>query len=451
MEPSGPRAPSWTAIAPEPACEERGRVRRLPGVRPRRPRPPAHRELGEQHRVMWEHPSMARYLDRLGRFARVICFDKRGAGISDPVSTGALPTLEHWVDDARAVLDARRFGERRAPGRRRGRPGDDVRRDVPAADARPRAGEHLRADAPGRRPRSGCPSRRPSACSSRGSRAGAPTPRSGSRRRASRTTHLQRWARHYMRLSATPAMAAIIPLGAPARRAVGAAEHPGADPRAPQGREPALPGGHGAIPRRAHPGAKYVELPGADWYPPFVDAEGVLDEVEEFLTGDRPAPPDDRILATVMFTDIVGSTDLAARIGDQRWLDVKAARRARARAPRALSRARDRHDGRWLPRDLRRSGRAVRCASEIATAVESLDISVRAGLHTGEVELQDGQVAGIAVHIAARVMAHAEPGRVLVSGTVTDLVVGSGIRTTISGPAEGRAGEWRLFEFVGLS
>ena len=148
MEPSGPRAPSWTAVAPEPAyAKERGRVRRLPGVRPRRPRPPAHRELGEHHEVMWERPSMARYLDRLGRFARVICFDKRGAGISDPVSTGALPTLEHWVDDARAVLDAA-GSESAALLARRGRPdGDDVRRDVPAADARPRAGEHLRADA----------------------------------------------------------------------------------------------------------------------------------------------------------------------------------------------------------------------------------------------------------------------------------------------------------------
>jgi class 3 adenylate cyclase len=169
------------------------------------------------------------------------------------------------------------------------------------------------------------------------------------------------------------------------------------------------------------------------------------------LTGARPAPAQDRILATVLFTDIVGSTDLAARLGDQRWLDLRAAHDGLVRT----------HLDRYRGKEVDTTGdgflatfdgpaRAVRCASEIASAVRSLGIEIRAGLHSGEVEIQDGQIAGIAVHIAARVMALAGEGRVLVSGTVKDLVVGSPIRFADRGshPLRGVPGEWRLFEVI---
>ena len=165
-----------------------------------------------------------------------------------------------------------------------------------------------------------------------------------------------------------------------------------------------------------------------------MNAEPVLDEIEEFLTGARPASAQDRILATVMFTDIVGSTDLAARLGDQRWLELRAAHDGLVRTEL----------GRYRGNEVATTGdgflatfdgpaRAVKCASEITSAVRSLGIKVRAGLHSGEVEIQDRQIAGIAVHIAARVMALAHEGQVLVSGTVKDLVVGSAIRFADSG------------------
>ena len=200
-------------------------------------------------------------------------------------------------------------------------------------------------------------------------------------------------------------------------------------------------------------GAKYVELPGSDWYPPFQDSEPLLDEIEEFLTGTRPAPAQDRILATVMFTDVVGSTRLAARLGDQGWLDLRAKHDAVVRSQ--LERFRGKEvtttgDGFLAIFD--GPARAVRCASEIAAAVRSLGIEIRAGLHTGEIEVQGAQIAGLAVHIAARVMAIARDGRVLVSGTVKDLVVGSGIEFEDLGAHQlkGVPGEWRVHEVTAL-
>ena len=266
---------------------------------------------------------------------------------------------------------------------------------------------------------------------------------------------MQRWVGRYMRLSASPAVATRVyrwVIHVDVRSVLPSIQAPtlilhregNLHYRAPMGRYLA----------EHIPGAKYVELPGADWYPPFVDAEPVLDEIEEFLTGDRPAPTDDRTLATVLFTDIVGSTGHAARLGDRRWLDLRAAHDELVRS----------HLERFRGREIATTGdgflaifdgpaRAVRCAAEIASSVRSLGLEIRAGLHSGEVELQGAQVAGIAVHIAARVMALAEAGRVLVSGTVKDLVVGSPIRFTDRGPhsLRGVPGRWSVYEVAGLS
>ena len=176
--------------------------------------------------------------------------------------------------------------------------------------------------------------------------------------------------------------------------------------------------------------AKYVELPGEDHLPYTGDGDSVVDEIEEFLTGSRSGTAEpDRVLATVLFTDIVGWTRRAAELGDREW--------------RALL---DRHDqivrqelARFRRREVKNLGdgvlatfdgpaRAVRCASSIAQTVQPLGITVRSGLHTGEIELKREDIGGIAVHIAARVAALAEPGESLVSSTVRDLVAGSGLR-----------------------
>jgi class 3 adenylate cyclase len=407
--------------------------------------------------VMWEHPSMARYLNRLGRFARVICFDKRGAGLSDPVSLGALPTLEHWIDDARIVLDAvgstgaALIGDAEGgpmammfaatyPQRTRalvlvntfakllraadypiGMPEEAAERLLQIWEASWGTGVVLELSAP--------------------SFASDP--------------QMQRWVGRYMRLSAPPGASTRMyrwVLQVDVRSVLPTIQAPTLILHRAENRHYRVPMGRYLA--EHIPDAKYLELPGADWYPPSVNAEPVLDEIEEFLTGARPAPADDRILATVLFTDIVDSTKLAAQLGDHRWLDLRAAHDGLVRT----------HLQRYRGTDVTTTGdgflatfdgpaRAVRCASEIVTAVRSLGIEIRAGLHTGEVEIQDGQIAGIAVHIAARVMALADKDRVLVSSTVKDLVVGSAISFADRGPhaLRGIPGQWRLFEVTGLA
>jgi class 3 adenylate cyclase len=191
-----------------------------------------------------------------------------------------------------------------------------------------------------------------------------------------------------------------------------------------------------------------VELPGIDHLPWAGDSEAVLGEIEEFLTGARTVPEPDRVLATVMFTDIVGSTGRAAELGDARWRELLSVHQTAVR--RELSRFRGREvktlgDGCLATFD--GPARAIRCGRAIADAARALGLEVRIGLHSGEVELIGDDVAGIAVHIAARVGALATPGEVLASSTVKDLVAGSGIRFVDRGAThlKGISDEWRLF------
>jgi class 3 adenylate cyclase len=195
-------------------------------------------------------------------------------------------------------------------------------------------------------------------------------------------------------------------------------------------------------------GAKFIELPGADHIPWFGDQDALLDEVEEFLTGARRGPDVDRVLATVMFTDIVGSTERAAAVGDRKWRDILESYYALARSE--IDRFRGREidtagDGFLASFD--GPARAVRCARAISQEVASLGIQIRAGLHTGEVEMMGEKVGGIAVHIGARVATQAPAGEVLVSSTVKDLVSGSGIQFEDRGvqALKGVPGEWHLF------
>jgi class 3 adenylate cyclase len=195
------------------------------------------------------------------------------------------------------------------------------------------------------------------------------------------------------------------------------------------------------------PDARYLELPGSDnlwWLDP---AGALVGEVEEFLTGVRSAAEPDRILATVLFTDIVASTARVAELGDSQWREVLDRHSMAARAEI------ERYGGKLLKTTgdgllatFDGPGRAIRCAKGIVDAVRQLGLEIRAGLHAGEVEVMETDIGGIAVHIAARVMAHAKPGEVLVSSSVPPLVVGSGIEFDDRGEHElkGVPGTWRL-------
>jgi class 3 adenylate cyclase len=197
------------------------------------------------------------------------------------------------------------------------------------------------------------------------------------------------------------------------------------------------------------PGAKFVELPGDDHVFWASDVDNLADEIEEFLTGARPVREPDRVLATVVFTDIVGSTEKAAALGDRRWRALLESHDDVAR--REIDRHRGRHvkaigDGVLATFD--GPARGVRSAVAIRDAVRALGVDIRAGVHTGECELiRDGDIGGIAVHTGARVAALAAPGEVLVSSTVKDLVAGSGIEFEDRGEHElkGVPGQWRVY------
>ena len=199
------------------------------------------------------------------------------------------------------------------------------------------------------------------------------------------------------------------------------------------------------------PGAKLLELPGDDHPPGVGDTDSVIFGIEEFLTGSHQVVEPDRVLATVLFTDIVGSTDRLAALGDRRWLSVLEDHYRLARSEIARHRGREiKTTGDGMLATFDGPARAIRCANAIRSAVLQLGIDIRAGLHTGEVELLDQDLGGIAVHLGARVMAEAGPGEVLVSSTVKDLVAGSGIEFEDRGARalKGVPGEWRLFRVV---
>ncbi|MFQ5810829.1 MAG: adenylate/guanylate cyclase domain-containing protein, partial [Armatimonadota bacterium] len=348
----------------------------------------------------WEHPSLARFLHRLASFSRLILFDKRGTGLSDRVSVTELPTLEQRMDDVRAVMDA--AGSQRAAlvGISEGGPmcalfaatypertsalvmyGTYAKwiRDPQYPWARTRE-EHEQAFEVYER-RWGTPIGlhvfAPSVADDEGFR--------------------QWWARN-LRLAASPgAGVALYRMNVeidirhvlPAISVSSLILHRSGDLLIDIG-------GSRYIAQRI-PGAKYVELPGVDHLPWVGDADAILDEVQEFLTGVRPAPEPDRVLATVLFTDIVSSTAQAAELGDRRWRDLLDGYYALAR--RELDRFRGREvkttgDGFLATFD--GPARGIRCACAISEAVRPLGIAVRAGLHTGECEVMGEDVGGIA-------------------------------------------------------
>jgi len=402
--------------------------------------------------VMWEEPRYARFLERLASFSRLITFDKRGTGLSDPVPEGALPTLEERMDDVRAVLDA--VGSERAAVLGHSEGGNMsvlFAATYPERTAalvlvgcyakRVRSPDYPWAPAPEERARE-----IEEVARVWGSEAYAANLAPSM---ADDPTFVRGLAR-YLRLSASPrAAAALLRLNTeidvrevlPAIRVPTLLLYRTDDPdvRVEEGRW---------IASRI-PGARLVELPGRDHLMWAGDADAILDEIEAFLTGVRRGPDPDRVLLTLLFTDVVGSTDLAARLGDDRWKDVL------ERHNEILAAAVERFRGREVDRagdgilaTFDGPARAVRCATEAMRRVrDDLGIDLRAGVHTGEVELVGPAVRGLAVHLAARIAALAGPGEVLASSTVRDLVVGSGLAFADRGEHElkGIPGRWRLF------
>jgi pimeloyl-ACP methyl ester carboxylesterase len=399
--------------------------------------------------LMWDEPLYERFLRRLASFSRLIVFDKRGTGLSDPVPLDRLPTLEQRMDDVRAVLDA--VGSERAALFGNSEGGqmsilfaatypDRTSAVVTQGAFAKRIWSEEYPWAPTSVAREAEIREIESSWANLDSSALAPSTDEPFRRRLAT----------YIRRSASPA--------------VGAAflrMNNETDIRAvlPTLRVPALvlqrtgdldvDVGNGRWIAQQIPRAKYVELPGRDHIPWTVDQDEILDEIEEFLTGVRPEPEPDRILATVLFTDVIGSTARAAELGDRRWrglLDVHHA---------FVRRELDRHRGREV--DTAGDGflaifdgpaRAVRCARTLAEGMPGqVGLQIRAGVHTGECELAGGGVRGIAVHTGARVAAQAGPGEVLVSSTVRDLVAGSGIEFADRGShtLKGVPGKWRLY------
>jgi pimeloyl-ACP methyl ester carboxylesterase/class 3 adenylate cyclase len=202
------------------------------------------------------------------------------------------------------------------------------------------------------------------------------------------------------------------------------------------------------------PGAKLVELPGIDHMPWFGDIDALVQEVEEFLTGERHAAEPERVLATVQFTDIVRSTERAAALGDRKWREVLEKFQAMVREALREHRGREidtAGDGFLAAFD--GPARAIRCAAAVRAGARSQGLEIRAGVHTGECELIGGKLGGIAVHIGARVAGQAAPGEIVVSQTVKDLVAGSGLTFAERGThaLKGVPGEWRLYAFVAQS
>jgi class 3 adenylate cyclase len=403
--------------------------------------------------AMWEEPSLAEFFHRLSRFGRVICFDKRGSGVSDPVPLLSLPTLEEWMDDARVVLDAVESREAVVIGDTEGGPMAMLL--AATYPERVRALVLLNTFARWRRAPDypiGMPDETWEKLVALYERYWGQDPGMLGLTAPSLVgdARAEEWFTRYQRLSMPPGAATRMyrwVTRLDVRPVLPAISAPTLVLHRTENQHYRL--AFGRYLRDHVPGAKLVELPGADCYPFYTEAaDAVLDELGEFLTGARHQPASDRELATVLFTDIVRSTDLAARVGDARWLELRAAHNEVVRRHLAAFRGTEvttTGDGFLATFD--GPARAVHCAVRIRDSVRSLGMEVRAGLHTGEIERVEKDIAGIAVHIAARVMAAAAPGEVRVSGTLMDLVVGSGIVFDDRGwqDLKGVPGPWHLW------
>jgi class 3 adenylate cyclase len=402
--------------------------------------------------IEWERASVARFFRRLASFRRVIRFNMRGEGQSDPVAPRDWQTLEQRAEDMLAVLDA--VGSER-PALLGGVFGGHMMTFFAATHPERTAALVLF----GSTARFGWAPDYPWGLTAEQRESVVATAEGGWDQGVAMARMLApsladdpgfvAWVARLHRQSYTPG-------------AAGAAAHMTLETDLrhllPTIRVPTLVLCRSGMPLAGMEHARYlaghiaeaklVELRGDETIMYLGDADAVVDEVEEFLTGSRHAPEGDRVLATVLFTDMVGSTEHAAELGDRRWRDLLDAHDEAVR--RQLDRFRGREvntrgDGFLATFD--GPGRAILCACAIRDAVRALGIQVRAGLHTGEIELRGDDVAGVAVHIGSRVADIAGPGEVLVSGAVPPLIAGSGIEFDDRGEHElkGVPGTWHLY------
>ena len=399
--------------------------------------------------IFWEEPAYARFLTRLASFTRLILFDKRGTGLSDRVAE--MPNLEVRMDDVRAVLDT--VGSQRAALFGSSEGGVMCMLFAATYPSRTSAlimhGSYARLTSAPDYPWGFSAEVRSAFIDQAVREWGGPI---GLDDRAPSMAHDERfrawWARH-LRLSASPAaFATLSRMNAQidVRHVLPAIRVPTLILHSPNDR--AMDIGGSRYLAKQIPGAKLIELAGPDHVPYLSDADPVADEIEEFLTGARHGREPDRVLATVMFTDIVGATEKAASIGDRSWHDLLDAHHALVRRELKAFRGREidtAGDGFLAAFD--GPARAIRCACAVSSGVRSLGIEVRAGLHTGECELMGDKLGGIAVHTGARIAALARPGEVLVSSTVKDLVAGSNLTFDDRGAQalKGVPGSWQVF------
>jgi len=403
----------------------------------------------QQVEHLWAEPRIAAFFERLARFSRLILFDRRGTGLSDPIASTT--TLEDQMEDVTAVLDA--VGSKQAAF---------FAQSEGAAMAALYAATHPERTRAlvlyaGMARVTGAPGYEwPGTPQERERRMGAIFAAWGTGERLALIAPsvagdgaLRRWFGALERLSASPGQLRllfdiagetdvrdVLPSIAAPTLVLHRREDPAIDVR------------HSRYIAAHIPGAEYVELEGRDNLMIVGDGERIIAEVERFLTGTHTPPEPDRVLATVMFTDIVGSTETAARLGDRAWRELLTRHDALSRAQLARFRGRavkSLGDG-WLA-TFDGPARAIRCALELRDAVHELGVELRAGLHTGECEAIGDDVGGLAVHIGARVGALAAPREVLVSNTVKDLVVGSGLDFADRGEhaLKGVPGTWRLW------
>ena len=403
--------------------------------------------------VFWEEPSVSRFLRRLATFCRLIVLDKRGTGLSDRVAR--LPTLEQRMDDVRAVMDA---------------VGSDRAALLGASEGGPMSALFA-ATYPDRTAALVLYGSFPRWCKTEDYPWG-PTREEldvvidGVEEKWGEAALIdlfaptaddtfKEWYRRLERFGASPSAGPEILRAAadvdirhllPSIRVPALVVHRTGDLVAPV---------EGArYMAKQIPGSKYVEVPGNDHFVTVGNQEYVLEAIEEFLTGNKRDVASDRVLATVLFTDIADSTEKVASLGDRRWRELLEQHHDLVR--RELRRHRGQEvdtagDGFLATFD--GPARAVECAIAVRDALRHLGIEIRAGLHTGECEVIAGKVGGLAVHIGARVAASAGPGEVLASSTVKDLTVGSGIKFVDRGPHElkGIPEPWRLFVAEGHS
>lgn len=405
--------------------------------------------------VMREEPTIARFCDRLASFSRLVCLDKRGSGLSDPVPLGAIPTIEEWMHDVCTVLDD--LGSSRAALFAHGEGGPLAL--LFAATHPDRTHAIVLADTCARRRRApDYPWGLPDDAARRyiddiiGAWGAGEAARIGAPSNAAQPGFIERRGR-LERLAMSPGeFAAIYPstYDLDVRQVLATVRVPTLVLHRRDNHYMRI--GNGRYLAEHIDGATLVELPGRDHFFHAGDVVEMLDQVQQFLTGTREAPDHDRVLATVLFTDIVGATGLAERLGDRDWKNLLDRHHALVRQELARFRGREvdtAGDGFFATFD--GPARGVRCALAIRDIVRSLGIEIRAGLHIGECEVMGPKVGGIAVHIAARIMGLCQPGGVLVSRTVKDLVAGSGLEFSPAGrhTLRGVGEEWELHLAMG--